>query len=88
MASIEQWFFRRLTAPETHTVKRAFRSPFTDCMAGTVIQLCDLENPSCLRISGTEWPLRRAPTIGTRSKASKSGSLPVLVISTTDSEQP
>ncbi|GFX03557.1 uncharacterized protein TNCV_4751421 [Trichonephila clavipes] len=29
-ASIEQWNSRRSTAPETHTVKRALHSPFTD----------------------------------------------------------
>ncbi|GFS96958.1 hypothetical protein TNCV_4178221 [Trichonephila clavipes] len=35
MASIEQWYPRRPTAPETHTLKRALHSPFTDCTIGT-----------------------------------------------------
>ncbi|GFY00803.1 hypothetical protein TNCV_2141951 [Trichonephila clavipes] len=39
MASIEQWYSRRSTATETHTVKRALHIPFTDCTTGTVIQL-------------------------------------------------
>ncbi|GFU85065.1 hypothetical protein TNCV_1553281 [Trichonephila clavipes] len=38
-ANIEQWYSRRSTAPETHTVERALHSPFTDCTTGTVIQL-------------------------------------------------
>ncbi|GFV04106.1 hypothetical protein TNCV_917271 [Trichonephila clavipes] len=37
--STEQWYSRRSTAPETHTVKQASHSPFTDCMTGPVIQL-------------------------------------------------
>ncbi|GFX81427.1 hypothetical protein TNCV_142771 [Trichonephila clavipes] len=39
MASIKQLYSRRLMAPETHTVKQALHSPFSDCMTGTVIQL-------------------------------------------------
>ncbi|GFU55651.1 hypothetical protein TNCV_1649641 [Trichonephila clavipes] len=39
MTSIEQWYSRRSTAPETHTVKRALHKPFADCTTGTVIQL-------------------------------------------------
>ncbi|GFW41693.1 hypothetical protein TNCV_9311 [Trichonephila clavipes] len=31
MASTEQWYLRRSTAPKTHTVKQAFHSLFTDC---------------------------------------------------------
>ncbi|GFX89008.1 hypothetical protein TNCV_2853081 [Trichonephila clavipes] len=30
MTSIEQWYSRRSTAPETHTMKRALHNPFTD----------------------------------------------------------
>ncbi|GFU64932.1 hypothetical protein TNCV_785831 [Trichonephila clavipes] len=37
--SIKPWYFCRSTAPETHTVKRALQSPFTDCTTGTIIQL-------------------------------------------------
>ncbi|GFU77547.1 histone-lysine N-methyltransferase SETMAR [Trichonephila clavipes] len=39
MTIIEQWYCRRPTSPETHTVKRALHNPFTDCTIGTVIQL-------------------------------------------------
>ncbi|GFS63537.1 hypothetical protein TNCV_4610961 [Trichonephila clavipes] len=37
MVSIEQWYSRKSTALETHTVKRALHSPFTDWTIGTVI---------------------------------------------------
>ncbi|GFY21895.1 hypothetical protein TNCV_3295391 [Trichonephila clavipes] len=39
MASIKQWYCRSLADTETHTVKRALHTPFTDCSTGTVIQL-------------------------------------------------
>ncbi|PRD29228.1 UNVERIFIED_CONTAM: hypothetical protein NCL1_30047 [Trichonephila clavipes] len=48
----------------------------------------DLENPSCLMISKIEKPMCPVPMICPRSKVSKSGSLPILVIPTTNSEQP
>ncbi|GFW05516.1 uncharacterized protein TNCV_436971 [Trichonephila clavipes] len=48
----------------------------------------DLENPSCLTILEIECPLRYAPMICLQSKASKSGSLPILAIPTSNSEQP
>ncbi|GFX63014.1 hypothetical protein TNCV_3465591 [Trichonephila clavipes] len=38
MEIIEQCYSHRSTAPETHTVKRALNSPFTNCTTGTVIQ--------------------------------------------------
>ncbi|GFW84792.1 uncharacterized protein TNCV_680801 [Trichonephila clavipes] len=48
----------------------------------------DLENPSFLTISENEWRMRHAPTICLRSKIYKSGSLAVLAIPATNSEQP
>ncbi|GFX20927.1 uncharacterized protein TNCV_79821 [Trichonephila clavipes] len=38
MASIEQWYSSRSTAPESLTVKRALHGPFTG-WTGTIIQL-------------------------------------------------
>ncbi|GFW20164.1 uncharacterized protein TNCV_2321051 [Trichonephila clavipes] len=46
-----------------------------------------LENPSGLTISEIEWPMSQAPTICTRSRTSKSGTLNILAIPTTNSEQ-
>ncbi|GFX71336.1 hypothetical protein TNCV_2453471 [Trichonephila clavipes] len=39
MASIEPWYSRWSTAPETHMVKPELHNSFIDCMIGTVIQL-------------------------------------------------
>ncbi|GFW14574.1 hypothetical protein TNCV_2358981 [Trichonephila clavipes] len=39
MVAIEKRYSRRSTASETHTVKRALHTPFTDCTTGPVIQL-------------------------------------------------
>ncbi|GFW57395.1 hypothetical protein TNCV_543091 [Trichonephila clavipes] len=39
MVSIEQWYSRRSTAPETHTTKRVLHSSFIYYTTGTVIQL-------------------------------------------------
>ncbi|GFW60876.1 hypothetical protein TNCV_4870891 [Trichonephila clavipes] len=52
------------------------------------LDTASLENPCCLKILEIEWPMRHAPTICPRSKASKSGSLPILAIPTANSEQP
>ncbi|GFV72088.1 hypothetical protein TNCV_2460211 [Trichonephila clavipes] len=45
----------------------------------------NLENPSCQTSSEIEWPMRRAPTICPRSKASKAGTLPILASLRTNS---
>ncbi|GFU43093.1 hypothetical protein TNCV_109161 [Trichonephila clavipes] len=59
MASIEPWYSRRSTAPDTHTVKLELPTPFADCTTGIVIQLGG--NLSCLALLATyntpEWSL-------------------------------
>ncbi|GFX52077.1 hypothetical protein TNCV_4654061 [Trichonephila clavipes] len=42
---IEQWYSRMVTAPETHMVKLALHSSFTDSTTGTVIQLDESSQP-------------------------------------------
>ncbi|GFX39441.1 hypothetical protein TNCV_2668031 [Trichonephila clavipes] len=46
----------------------------------------DLENPSSLMTSKMKWPMSHAPMICLRPKTSKSDSLPILAITTTNSE--
>ncbi|GFV34940.1 hypothetical protein TNCV_3482351 [Trichonephila clavipes] len=51
------------------------------------LDVVSLEYPSCQMISKIGWPLLHVPMISPPSKASKSGSLPILEIPTTNSEQ-
>ncbi|GFU35328.1 hypothetical protein TNCV_2143711 [Trichonephila clavipes] len=97
MVNNEQFYSRRSTTPKINTVKRELHSPFNWVFARLLVfcplsiyslHTADLENPNCLTISHIKWPMLLTSTISSRSKASQSGSLPILAIPTTNSEQP
>ncbi|GFX32761.1 uncharacterized protein TNCV_888991 [Trichonephila clavipes] len=95
MFGFDGYFIVRLSRLSLSTVKANCPLQFARSLVFCPPSMCswyildtvDLENPNWLRYSEIEWPMRRAPTIYPRSKASKSDSLPKLETPTTNSEQ-